>query len=76
MNEFALKVAEILEVQPEELSPETDFRNEVGDFDSLRGFALLCMFEDDYGAVVTVDEFISCQTVGDLFEKVNTRSHG
>ena len=69
MDEFIELVAEIFEVEPEEISMETVFREDIEDFSSLMGFSLIVMMEDEYGARVSVDEFLECQTVGDLYKK-------
>jgi acyl carrier protein len=33
------------------------------------GFSMLVMMEDEYGVQVSVDEFLQCKTVGDLYKK-------
>lgn len=63
MSEFLDKVAEILEV---DAVAESDVFRDVGDFDSMKGFALIVMIMRDYGRQLTVPEFMNCQTVGDL----------
>ena len=68
MEKFLELIAEILEVDPSELSADTDFRKEC-DFDSLRGFSMICMIEDEYGKTVSVETFLKCRTLGDLFEQ-------
>ena len=68
MEKFLELIAEILEVEPNEISLETDFRKDC-DFDSLRGFSMICMIEDEYGKTVSVETFLKCKTLGDLFEK-------
>ena len=69
MNEFIEFVAEIFEIEPEDVSMDMDFREEVEDFSSLMGFSLIVMMEDEYGVKVSVDEFLECKTVGDLYRK-------
>lgn len=69
-NEFLNNIAEILEVDPTEISLDTDFRNDVNGFDSLKGFSMLVFFEDECGKVVTVEEFLKAKTVGDLYKLV------
>lgn len=72
MNEFIENVAEILEVEATSLHGSTDFRVDVPDFDSMRGFALLCMFEDEYNKKISVEEFLTCNSIEDLFILVGT----
>ena len=68
MQKFLELVAEIFEVEPEEIAMETVFRD-LDDFSSLVGFSLLVMMEDEYDVKVTVDEFMQCNTIGDLYQK-------
>lgn len=68
MDQFIELVAEVFEVEPEEITAETPFR-EIEGFSSLVGFSLIVMMEDEYGVRVPVDEFIACETVGDLYKK-------
>ena len=63
MEEFLAKVAEILEISS--ATPELDFRT-VEDWDSMKGFMLLVMLENDYGRPMTVETFLATKTVGDL----------
>ncbi|MBO5637294.1 MAG: acyl carrier protein [Acidaminococcaceae bacterium] len=68
MQKFLELVAEIFEVEPDEITMETVFRD-LDDFSSLVGFSLLVMMEDEYDVKVTVDEFMQCNTIGDLYQK-------
>lgn len=70
---FLQRVAEILEVDPECLSLETEFRSATPDWDSLRGFAMLVMLEDELGLVLTEDEFLTKHTLGDLYREASDR---
>lgn len=67
MNHFLELISEILEVEPSEISSSTDFRVDVPDWDSMRGFSILCMIEDEYEVRLEVDDFLECQTIGDLY---------
>lgn len=68
MQKFLELVAEIFEVEPDTISMETVFRD-LEDFSSLVGFSLIVMMEDEYGVKVSVDEFMECETIDDLFKK-------
>ena len=68
MEKFLELVAEIFEVEPEEITMETVFRD-LDDFSSLVGFSLIVMMEDEYDVKVSVDEFMECNTIGDLYQK-------
>lgn len=69
MDKFIELVAEVFEVEPEEINMDTVFREEIEGFSSLVGFSLIVMMEDEYGVRVPVDEFLECKTVGDLYKK-------
>lgn len=69
MEQFLELVAEVFEVEPEEISMDTDFREEIEDFSSLMGFSLIVMMEDEYGVQVSVEEFLDSKTVGDLYKR-------
>ena len=63
MKEFLAKVAEILEVE----SVTADFKfREIDEWDSLKGFSLIVLMEQDYGKEMSVEKFLSCETVNDL----------
>lgn len=69
MEKFIELVAEVFEVEPEEITMDTVFREEIDGFCSLMGFSLIVMMEDEYDVQVSVDEFLKCKTVGDLYKK-------
>lgn len=70
---FLQEISEILEVDADKLSLDTDFRKDVPYWDSLKGFSILVLFEDEYGIIMTVDEFLQQKTLGDLFAKIDGR---
>lgn len=63
MNEFLIKVAEILEVNS--VTPDFKFR-EIDEWDSLKGFSLIVLLEQDYGKEMPVETFLKCETIADL----------
>lgn len=63
MEEFLIKVAEILEI--DSVKPDFEFRS-LEDWDSMKGFSIIVLMEQDYGKPMTVEEFMACNTVGDL----------
>lgn len=63
MDEFLAKVAEILEVAS--VTPDFKFR-EIDEWDSLKGFSLIVLMEQDYGKEMSVETFLKSETVGDL----------
>lgn len=68
MEKFLELVAEIFEVETDEISMDTVFRD-LDDFSSMVGFSLIIMMEDEYDTKVSVDEFMECNTIGDLYKK-------
>ena len=69
MENFLELVAEVFEIEPEDISMDTVFREEIEGFSSLVGFSLIVMMEDEYGVRVPVEEFLECKTIGDLYKK-------
>ena len=72
MDKFLEQVAEIFEIEPEEISMSTAFR-ELQGFGSMVGFSLIIMMEDEYGVAVSVDEFLKCKTIGDLYQRCSEK---
>jgi len=68
-REFIDEVADIIEAVPESLSLASDFREKADFWSSLVGFALLTFMEERCGTVLSVDDFIACVTIGDLYKK-------
>ena len=69
MDKFLELAAEVFETEPEDITMDTVFREEIEDFSSLVGFSLIVMMEDEYGVRVPVNVFLECRTVGDLYRK-------
>ena len=69
MDKFLELIAEILEVDTESINLDTNFREDIDDWDSMKGFSIICMIEDEYGVTVNVPDFLQCTTVGDLYKK-------
>ncbi|MBO5941326.1 MAG: acyl carrier protein [Kiritimatiellae bacterium] len=67
MNDFLLRVANILEVS--DVSEDFEFRTAPG-WGSMMGFALFIMLEDEYGCKITPDEFRNLKFVSDLMSVV------
>lgn len=67
---FIREIADILECEPDDISFDTDFREDVEDWDSLKGFSMLILFEEDYDKKMSVNEFLNCKKIKDLFDAV------
>ena len=63
MEEFTAKIADILEV--DSVTPDFRFRT-VDEWNSLKGFSIIVLMEQDYGKEMSVEEFLECETVNDL----------
>lgn len=69
MDEFCGKIAEILEVDT--IGPDDKFR-EAGEYwDSMMGFSILVMIDNDYNVHLEENEFLDCKTVRDLFDRIS-----
>ena len=75
-SQFINEIADIIESDPETLSLESDFRQSADFWSSLVGFALLTFLEDQYGCALSIDEFLGCKTIGDLYAKAERQQRG
>jgi acyl carrier protein len=66
--------AEILETDASELTLDTPFKSDRFLWDSLKGFAMLIMLEDDFNTKVSVDDFIAASTLRDLLAYIEKSS--
>ena len=66
LNRFVSAVAEVLEVDT--IGLDAPFR-EVEGWCSLKGFGLLVLLENDWGAPLTVDRFLELETVRNLWRE-------
>ncbi len=69
-KKFLLIIADTLELESNEVSLSTDFRNDVEDFDSLMGFSIIVALDENYHKRMPVQEFMKCKTVGDLYNYI------
>lgn len=74
LNEFTTKFLEEFEgIDPEKYNSETKFRN-IETWDSLTGMAIVTMIEDEYDVILTDDEFMSCNTIAEVFKLVRDKA--
>lgn len=66
-------IAQVLEVAPDQLTPETH-RDEVLAWDSLGVLTLLAGLDSDFGIVLTDEDIQAVKTVGDILDVM--RRHG
>lgn len=73
MKEFIEKIAEIFDdVDPASLNEETKFR-EIEDWDSIAGLSVIGMVDEEYGVTFNADDMKACQTIGDLYKRMQTK---
>ena len=65
-SEFLDRLSAVLEMP---VTRTTRFRD-VANWSSLMGFGILVTLENDFGRRMSVDEFLSCHTIGDLWKSV------
>ena len=70
LETFLELISDILEVDSNEISPDLEFRS-VDDWSSMMGFSIIIMLEQEYGVKVSVSEFLSMKTVGELYERIS-----
>lgn len=70
MEKFLELMAEIFEMEVDEISLNTEFREEVEDFNSLIGFSMIITIEEEYNVKITVAEFLKCKTLEDIYNKI------
>lgn len=63
MEEFLAKIAEILEI--DSVTADFKFRS-IDEWDSLKGFSIIVLMEQDYGKEMSVEQFLACETVEEL----------
>ena len=73
MSEFHNELAEILELEPEEVTPE--LRLEDTTWDSLAVVSTIALIDEQYDIAVSADALSNCETVGDI-EKLIAREKG
>lgn len=64
-------IAEILDIEPEELTPETELGS-IGDWDSIALISFMAMLDDEFGKVVKGTIIKEQKTVADLMALMET----
>lgn len=73
MKEFIEKFAEIFDdVDASSLCEDTRFR-EMDDWDSIAGLSVIGMVDEEYDVTLNADDMRSCQTIGDLYAKIQSK---
>lgn len=69
-DDFLGKMLDVLEVEDEDVTLNMDFRDEVDYFDSLMGYMMITKIEEDYGVLISVDDFIESRTLAALLKLI------
>lgn len=73
MEEFIEKFVEIFDVlDAASVTGETKFR-ELDDWDSIAGLSVIGMVDEEYGVTFNADDMKACQTVADLYNRVQSK---
>lgn len=73
MEDFLEKFAEIFDdVNSSVLSAETKFRD-LEDWDSIGGLSVIGMIDEEYGVTFNADDMKACQTLGDLYNRIQSK---
>lgn len=67
---FLNNMADILEVDSNELSLDTNFREDIPFWNSLKGFAMIVMMEEEFNTVVSVEAFLQAKVLHDLYQMI------
>ncbi|MDR2457734.1 MAG: acyl carrier protein [Clostridiales Family XIII bacterium] len=63
-------LAEVLEVEKNSLNLDTNFKHEKFSFDSLKGFAILVMIEDEFEINIPADDFVKIEKISELLDYI------
>ena len=69
LEEFTSKIEEQFMEGTVKLTPESDFRDN-DEFDSLVGMAMLVVIKENFAYEMSVDEYLSCHTTNELYNKI------
>ena len=73
MQNFIEKFAEIFDdIDVASVNGDTKFR-ELDDWDSIAGLSVIGMFYEDYGVTFNAEDMRACQTVADLYNRIQEK---
>jgi acyl carrier protein len=55
------------------VTKDTNFRDEIGEWDSLTAMTIIAMIIDEYGITLKSEEFKNCITINDIFELIKSK---
>lgn len=68
---FLEQMAEVLQVQPEEIS--VDFELDEQNFDSLALISTISLIDEHFGVTVNVDRLMNCKRIQDILDLVKEK---
>lgn len=70
IEEFIARIeAEIEELTPGSLKPDTQFRN-IKEWSSMHALIIIALIDTEYNVTITGEDLRSCQTISDLYSQV------
>lgn len=72
MKDFIDKLAEALEVEASDLTPETNFR-ELDEWSSLAALSVIAMADEEYEKEISGSDLKKVNTVEELFELITSK---
>ena len=73
MNDFLIKLAEILEVDKVELN---NVLLDFDEWDSLTSLSIIATIDADFNVNISAEELLSASTVGDLLNLIQVKAAG
>ena len=74
INEFIKNFADQFDdTELEEFKPETNYREDLDEWSSLNGLAILNMIDKKYGVKITASEIKETTTIEDVFNMVKSK---
>jgi len=71
MDKLLIKVSEILEVSKDNVKLLSRFRIDFPDWDSLKGFAMIVMLEEEFNLKISFNDFLKLNTIQDIFNLIS-----
>jgi acyl carrier protein len=71
MDKLLIKVSEIVEVSKDLVKSSSRFRIDFPDWDSLKGFAMIIMLEEEFNLKISFNDFLKLNTIEDIFKLIS-----
>lgn len=74
INDFIEKfVAQFDDTEGLTVTAQTRFRDELGEWDSLKAMSIIAVVDEEYGVMLKGDDIKNCNTIEDVFLIVQSR---